>query len=260
MTIASLDNYIAATKQLLTWYKAVTRTTVAYYPFTMFDVAGNPGAGASNPSNTANGVLPVDTDNGYPVINSFGGNPGYLSKVDFGNNAVCRLLLFDRLFWAGAYTYNTDTSLSSQPSFSSRVPNTDYKGLELWVEAVTAFTGTPSFQINYLDQDGNAGDTGVVSAPAALTLGRCFQLPLAAGDTGIQRVDRVRCTVATAGIFNVAVLRRLWSGRIYAGGDNHDLLRSGLVRVYDTSALHVLVIADSTGSGYPDLQIEIASG
>lgn len=263
MAITSLDAYIAAAKQRLTWVKTATRTTVAAQPFSLFDLAGNPGAGTLNVGNTANGTVPTDAVAGYPVINSFGGNPGYLSKVEFGSTVACRVVLFDRLFAAGAYSYNADVTLSSQPSYAGRLPlANDYKGLELWIETVTAFTGTPSFQINYLDQDGNAGDTGVVSAGSALTLGRCFQMPLAAGDVGVQRIDRVRCTVATAGTFNVMVLRRLWSGRVIAagGGDVHDLLRTGLVRLFDDSALYVLVYADSTSSGLPELNLEVASG
>jgi len=261
MAITSLDNYIAALKQRLTWFKTVTRTTVAGMGFSLFDLAGNPGAGTLGAGNTANGIVPTDAVAGYPVINSFGGNPGYLSKVEFASSTACRIAVFDRLFSCGAYAFNADTTLASQPSFAGRIP-VDYKGLEIWIEAVTAFTGTPSFQINYLDQDGNAGDTGVASAGAALILGRCFLMPLAAGDVGVQRIDRVRGTVATAGTFNVNVLRRLWMGRVIANsyGDVHDLLRTGLVRLFEDSALYVLVYTDGANSGYPELNLEVASG
>jgi hypothetical protein len=261
MAIASLNDYIAALKQRLTWMKNASRTTVAGIPFTIFDLAGNPGAGALAIGNTANGVVPTDAVAGYPVIGTFGGAIGYLSKVEFGCSVACRLTIFDRVFAAGAYAYNADVTLASQPSYLGRLPSSDYKNLELWVEAVTAFTGTPSVEINYLDQDGGAGDTGVFSCGAALTLGRCCQIPLASGDAGIQRVDRVRGTVATVGTFNVMALRRLWSGRVpsVAAGDVHDLLRTGLPRVYEDSALYIFITADSTSSGIPEITIEVAS-
>jgi len=261
MAITSLDLYIAAVKQRMVWMKSATRTTVPGAPFTLFDLAGNPGAGTLNIGNTANGTVPTDAVAGYPPIAAISAI-GYLTRLDLGSSTQGRVLVFDRLFAAGAYNYNADTTLASQPSYASRVPGGNYSGLELWVEAVTAFTGTPSFQINYLDQDGNAGDTGVVAAPAALTLGRCFQLPLASGDSGIQRVDRVRCTVATAGTFNVMVLRRLVTASVvFVGGSLVlDLLSTGMPQVYGDSAIYLLVQMVSTSSGYPDSLLEIADG
>ncbi len=260
MSIQSLNDYIAAAKQALRWFKSASITTIAGIPFSVFDQAGNPGAGALAIGNTANGLVPTDGDNGYPVINAFGGLPGCISKVDFGSTIACRIALFDRLFAAGAYAYNADVTLASQPAFSGRLPNTDYKNLELWIEVVTAFTGNPSFQINYLDQDGGAGDTGVIASGAALTIRRCFQMPLASGDCGIQRIDRIRGTVATVGTFNIMVLRRLWTGRVRTAvdGDVHDLLRTGMPQIYDNSALFALIYADSTASGIPELGIEVA--
>lgn len=264
MPILSIDDYLSSKRQNLVWYKSASATTVAaVMGFTKFDLAGNPGAGTLNVGNTANGLVHTSATTGYPLINTFDtGAVGYISRVEFSCPVACVLHLYDRLFVAGAYSFNSDVSLASQPSYASRVPNgTDYRGLELWVETVTAFTGTPSFQINYLDQDGNAGDTGVIAAPTALTIRRCFQLPLAAGDNGVQRIDRVRCTVATAGTFNVQVLRPLWSGRVVMAnyGDIHDLLRVGMPQVWATSALYVLSAADSTSSSTPLLRIEIAS-
>jgi hypothetical protein len=175
---------------------------------------------------------------------------------------ACRLILFDRLFAAGAYAFNADVTLASQPSYASRVPNgTNFKNLELWIEHVTAFTGQPSIQINYLDQDGIAGDTGVYTTPAGLTVNRCVRIPLASGDVGVQRIDRVRCTVSTVGTFNVMVLRPLWQGRVITAnaGDVHDLLRTGLVQIFNDSALYVLVAPDSTLTGVPEMNIEVAS-
>lgn len=261
MAITSLDGYIGSAKQRLIWMKTGTRTLVAAMPYTVFDIAGSPGAGTLNVGNTANGVVPTDAVAGYPVIGSFSGNSGYLSKVEFGSSVACCFDLFDRLFAAGAYAYNADTTLASQPSFSGRIPNGLYSGLQLWVEAVTAFTGVANIQINYLDQDGNAGDTGVV-ATLAMPVGRCYQIPLAAGDNGVRRIDRVRCTTATAGTFNVMILRPLWFGRVIIanGGDVHDLLKTGMPQIYEDGALYVLLYADSTAVGLPDICMQVAMG
>ena len=64
----------------------------------------------------------------------------------------------------------------------------------------------------------------------------------------------------TAGNFNVMVLRPLWFGRVICanGGDVHDLLRTGLPQIFDTSALYVLLYADSTAVGLPDVSLQLA--
>jgi hypothetical protein len=262
MAILTLDDYISSKKQLQVFFKSATTTTVAAAPFSVFDLAGQPGAGTLAAGNTTSGIVPTSSTTGYPTINTFdSGATGYLSRVEFSSTVACRLTLYDRLFVAGAFAFNANTTLSSQPSFASRVPNSNYNGLELWIETVTAFTGTPSFQIGYLNQNGSSKNTGVVSAGSALTLRRCFQMPLASGDTGIQRIDSVACTVATAGTFNVMILRPLWTGRVVIAnsGDIHDLLRTGLIQVFQDSALYLLVTADSTSSGLPYIHFEIAN-
>jgi hypothetical protein len=262
--IASLDQYIEAVKQPCSLTKTGSRTTVAQGWFSAFDLAGNPGGGTLAAGNTANGILPVDTNAGYPTINTFaGGALGYIGKVEFGSTVACRIALFDRLFVAGAYAFNAVTALTAQPSFSGRVPDTDYKGLELWVEQVTAATGNQAVNVTYTNDSGATGrTTGAVGIGAAPTVGRCWQLPLQTGDKGVQQVTQVAGSVATAGTFNVMVLRRLWSGRVLSAGygDIHDLLKTGMRRIFDSTALYCLVAPDSTALGVPDLSIEVVSG
>jgi hypothetical protein len=242
--------------------KTGTRTLVGATPYTTFDLAGNPGLGTLNVGNTANGLVPTSTVAGYPTMSSFSGQNGYISKIEYGSSIPCCIDLFDRLFVAGAYAYNADVTLASIPSFTSRVINSNYNGFQLWVEAVTAFTGTPSVQIDYLDQGGNAGVTAVTPLIATMPIGRCYQIPLAAGDSGVSGIVRVRGTVASGGTFNVMILRPLWFGRVMTanGGDVHDLLKTGFPQIFETSALYPLLYADSTAVGLPDISMQIAMG
>lgn len=248
-------------KQFISFFKTATRTAVASIPFSVFDMAGVPGAGTLNVGNTANGIVPTDAITGYPVINPISGT-GYLGKIDFGWTVPGRLHLYDCLFSAGAYAFNADVTLATQPSYSGRVPGLDYRGLEFWLEAVTAFTGNQSIQLNYLNQDGGAGDTGVIATGVAPIIGRMYRVPLAAGNTGIQRLDRVRSSIATVGTFNVHIMRPLWSGRVIIAnsGDMHDFLKTGLKRIYADSALRVIVQPDSTATALPQLYIEVCDG
>jgi len=265
MAITSLDAYIAAAKQKLRWVKTGARTTVAAGWFSLYDVAGSPGNATLNVGNTANGLVPVDTNTGFNTINAFGGgNTGYLTIVDFASSVASRLRIVDRLFHAGAYSFNANTTLASQPSYSSRIPGGDYSGTEIWIEAVTTFTGNLSIAVTYTNQDGTAArTTGTVALGLAPTVGRMVQLPLQAGDTGVQKIERVVATVSTVGTFNVLVLRPLWEGgrvRSVNDGDVHGLDKTGMPQVFEDSALQVMLAADSTSSGIPELLIEIANG
>jgi hypothetical protein len=261
MAITTLDGYLGAAKQRVIYNKTASRTSVANIPFSVFDIAGNPGAGTIAVGNTANGVVPTDATAGYPVINAFGGGAtGYVTNVEYSSSVLSNLILYDTIFSCGAYVFNADVTLATQPSFAARNGGT-YVGLELWIEAATAFTGNQTVQINYLDQDGNAGDTGAIATAVAPILGRMLQIPLAAGDNGIQQITRVRSSVSTVGTFNVHVLRPIWSNRIilanYSGKD--DLAKTGMPVIYDTSALRLIVQADSTATGLPRTMIEISN-
>ena len=272
MSIQTLDQWIAAQKRRVTWMKTGTRTLVAAFPYTLFDIAGNPGAGTLNIGNTANGLVPTDAVAGYPLVPTFSGNPGYISKVDFGSTVACCFDMFDRLFAAGAYAYTGQTNtLSSQPSYSGRVPDLYYGGLQAWMEVVTAFaTGTAwTVHITYTDQDGNPGAVGPdlpTMAAAALPIGRMYQLPLAAGDGGLQKIESVVVTnggtAMTAGTFNVMVLRPLWFGRVIVanGGDVHDFLKTGLPQIFEDSALYMILSADGVAVGLPDVSLYVATG
>lgn len=156
MAITTLDQYIAAPSQRITYCKTASRTSVAVVPFSIFDQAGNPSAGTLAIGNTANGIVPTDATAGYPIIDSFGGTTGYLTGVQFGNTVASRITLFDCLFSAGAYAFNASTVLASQPSYAGRIPASGYKNTEIWFEAVTAFTGNPSIAVTYTT-DGAAG-------------------------------------------------------------------------------------------------------
>jgi hypothetical protein len=266
MAITTRDGLIAAmaASQDVTWFKSATRTTVAGIWFSLFDIAGNPGAGTLAGTSTSAGVVPTDATAGCPLINAFGGgNTGYLSNLDFGSSVACRFRVYDLLWKAGAYAFNAAVTLSGQPSYSSRIPGGDYKGTQIWLETVTAFTTAQSIAITYTNQDGVAGrTTGTVATGVAPTVGRMFQMPLQAGDTGVQKIESVTSTVSTAGTFNVLVLRRLASARarINNDGGTHGPDLIGLPQVFADSALFVMVATDSTSSGVPELQLSVVNG
>ena len=264
MAITTLDGLIAAPSQRVGILKTASITATALMATQNLQAAGNPGAGTLAGTSTAAGVVPTDATAGFPTINTFGGATGYISNITFSNTVPCRMSLFDCLFKAGAYAFNANTTLAAQPSYSGRViGGTDFSNTEIWIEAVTAFTGNQSIAVTYTNQSGaTARTTGTIATGVAPGIGRMLQLPLAAGDTGVQKIESVVSTVSTVGTFNVLVLRRLWNGRVRIAndGDIHDFMKTGLVQVFDDSALMCIVTPDSTATGLPEIIAEVVYG
>ncbi len=266
MAITTLDGLIAAPRSNLPLYKTAARTTIANGWFSMFDIAGNPGAGTLAGLSTTTGTVPTDAISGYPVI-PFTANRSYITKLVASNTVVGQIRLFDRLWVGGSYAFNANTSGNTPASFASRVSYdggaANYNGLELWVETVTATTGNQTWNVTYTDQDGNAGaTTGAVGIGAAPTVGRCWQLPLAAGDSGLQGVTGVVGGTGTVGTANIMVLRPLVD--VYIGTANQLIVFNytdiGMTEVFNDSALFGLYNLTGTSSGTPYLNIQIANG
>jgi len=262
VAITTLDGYIAATKYQIPFFKTASITAVAGMPTANFAQAGYPPAGTLSAGNTANGIVPTDATTGYPSVPTFS-STGYLSRVTVNSSVACMVGVYDRVFSCGAYAHNAAQTLNTQPSFAGRIPSTVYAGqTEIWYEQVTTGTLVQNVAVTYLDQDGNGGTTGTFAAPAAMAVGRCFQLPFAAGDNGVSRIDTVTGTVASGGTFNINVLRPLWKGMVNVANyaQIEDLIKTGLPRVYSDSALFIMVTPVSTATGLPSLNFELSDG
>lgn len=269
MSILTGDGYIGSAKQNIPYKKTTARTTIANIPFSLLNIAGLPSAGVMSIGNTSAGVVPTDATAGYPPINTFGGGAkGYLSRIGFGSTVACRFQVWDRLWNSGSHllqTLRTDT-ITTPPSYSGRLPNTDYKGLFIIIEVAVAISAQAvTVTVNYTNQDGTAGrTTGSSGSLSGFTLGRLIVMPLQAGDSGVQKIDSVVIggVLATTGSVNIIVARLLASSlRVISAGfaDVLGLDRTGLPEIFDTSALWVTVEADSTSSGVPDLFLEVAN-
>ncbi len=260
MSILTRDDYIAAKKQRAIINKTAGITSTAFMPTQNMHAAGNPGAGTLAGA-SANGVLQDDATAGYPVLNAFdAGAKGYLTRVEAYSPVAMDFLIADVLWKGGAYAFNVNQALTT-PSWSGRVPGgTDFSGLELWAEAVTAFTGVPAITVSYTDQGGAAGSTGSIAAPAALGIARQYQLPLASGDNGIQSLTNVLCGTATVGTFNLLVVRPLLRSRMGANESKiFDLTQTGMPELFSTSALAAMVTPDSTSTSTPYVALEVAN-
>lgn len=261
MAITTMDGLVAAMAagQRLVLQKA-SITTVAGFYYSLWNATGIPGAGNLAVGNTANGLVPTDATAGAPLVNAFAGaNTGYLATFDASTGTAGVLSLYDRLFHAGSFSTAAATTfnLASQPSFASRVPNADYKGIEMWLETnVAAGATATTVTCTYYNQNG-AGDgartatldTNLSSIPS----GRMLPFRLQAGDSGVSQLLSVTVggVVGTA-TFNVVLMRNLIDHTIVSaniGRPKKNPFDTGLPQLYADSCLAMMFLATTTSSG-----------
>lgn len=276
MAITTGDGYIAASKQIVTYVKTanVTTSSATANRWTNRGAAGNPGAGTlAAPTGAPGGALLTDASSGMPLINAFGaGNTGYLTRVNWNTSVTSRVELWDAI-----YAYNIPTgasgfgslqtlTLSSQPTITGRTPDGAGSGLRMFVEITTTMSASATTVTCTYTNSGGVGSRTTASSGSlsGFVAGRWIELALQAGDSGIQRLDTIVIGGATnaAGVANILICRPLWASatRVANSGTNDGIDMTGMPIVYDTSALVVTTIPDSSNSGLTDLMIEIANG
>jgi hypothetical protein len=263
MAITTLDGYIASTKQIIQYSRPTAITATSFGRSSIYQSTGVPGTGVLAGTDTTSGVLVTSSTAGFPLINTTSGSY-YLTRIGMASNVASNITIQDLIYKAGAYNFNANTTLSSQPSISSRVPGgTDYTNVSIWFEAVTAFTGTPTITITYTNQSGVTGrSTGAFSLGVAPIVGRLVQIPLQAGDTGVQKIESIVGTVATAGTFNIQLVRDIFTFRVNVANMNQTfgLDSTGMSEIFQTSALNVVVQPDAASTGIIGGYLEVASG
>ena len=260
MAITSLDDYISSTKNLIQYAKVVSNTAVTANRSSIYAVAGNPGAGVLTRSNTTSGDIITNSVAGFPSFYVSGTNV-YLTRVALTSSVASLIVVQDLLYVAGTYSFNSNVTLSSQPSIESRLVSANYSEVSMYFECVTAFTGSPTITVTYTNQSGTTGRTASISGASMTTPGRLVRLSLQTGDTGVQKIDSVVATVATAGTFNIHLVRDLYVGRVSTNNSvtQGSIESVGMPEIFPTSALNVVVIPDSTSTGLVQGILEVAS-
>ena len=265
MAITTFDQYLAAPKQNIQFKKTTGITVTANAPFSLFTVAGYPTAGAVAVGDTTTGIVPVAGTTGYPAINAFvGANVGYITRASATGNASTRHVIYDCLFAFGAVPATATTNVTTPPSFVSRLPGGYYDGLQIWVEWATAGAGAQSVSISYTNEFGVAARTTgtVATAITAGAVGSMARIPLQNGDNGVQSIQSITLSVATAGTLNVYIMRPLLTiSNMYGVGECLSLDGTGMPIVYATSALRFVTMSmGGTTTGVPIVNLEIANG
>jgi hypothetical protein len=127
-------------------------------------------------------------------------------------------LLYDRLFHIGGLSgaSTADQTVQGSPPSPAlqRVGLGGGAGNIAWYEIYTAIgTTTTTLTMTYTDQDGNTGQTATINIGATgfREVTRAQRIPLAAGDTGLRAIEKVKltATTGTAGNFGITIAKPL---------------------------------------------------
>lgn len=265
MAITTMDGLAAAIagSQDISFYKA-SMTSAAGFWSSLWAEAGFPSAGSLSIGNTTNGVVPTDATAGSPIIDAFGGgNTGYIGAWGCISSATGTAVLYDRVFHAGSFVMSslTTLNLTSQPSYSGRVPNSNWRECEIWIEVNTVFSASAvTLAVNYQDGSNSAQNTVTTGSLTGYPTKRMFPLGLA-NDQGVQRINSVTIGGATnTGTFNIVVLRRLCRTTVPTaniGEPRLDFFRTGGQTIFADSCLALMWLGTGTSSGnvFADCQI-----
>lgn len=265
MAITTMDGLVAAVaaSQDINFYKA-SMTSAAGFWSSLWAEAGFPSAGSLSIGNTANGVVPTDATAGAPGIDAFTGDTGYIGAWGCLSSAVGVAVLYDRIFHAGSYptTPTGTTNLTAQPSFASRVPGSNWKEVEIWLEINTVIAASAvTIQVNYQDGNNAAQNTVATASLSAYPTKRMIPLALA-NNTGVQRINSyiIGGTAAATGSINIVCLRRLArtvTPTANIGEPRLDFFRLGGQNVFADSCLALMWLGTGTSSGtvFADCQL-----
>jgi hypothetical protein len=188
-------------------------TGVANVSNGLWDVGAQPSAGStsaapagSSPTNATTGAMRFTTPNGGDSFYIIGAT----LVATVGNNFV---LAYDRFFQVN---HNIATDPQAVSGVPARYQSTAAHGTFITVNVTTALgTGTPTYDITYVDSDGNtaeasAAQTIVASSiarrfPFAASVGNGWWFPLNSGDRGVRSITNLNLSAASTGNVDVVL-------------------------------------------------------
>jgi hypothetical protein len=171
-----------------------------------------PTAGAI-PTRSTTGALPFTVPGGGMDLHLIGAS---ITPVTPG-----AYLLYDRLFHIGGLSGASTADQTVQGSTPSPAlqragpgPQAGGAGNIAWYEIYTTIgTTSTTLTMTYTDQDGNTGQTATINIGGTgfREVTRAQRIPLAAGDTGLRAIEKVKLTASTgtAGDFGITIAKPL---------------------------------------------------
>lgn len=213
---------------------------------TMYPDTGNPGAASAPSTSWAN-----CTDLAGSIFHT-NVSPAkrYLHAVSCIASQNCSVMFYDRL---GHINLNANALVStgnktiSTSALPRSMDTNDLACVKAWIE-ITEVTATTTTQISmnsYTNEGGTSGRAGgtLVFPATATNLGWMFELPMQAGDKGVQAISTINVSVAstTTGECNIMLIRELATVPVLAAMPTIIELPD-LPRVYDGSSIFMAVM------------------
>ncbi len=259
--INGLVQALAQTQQVIPFYKAGVTAFAAGSFHSLWQTAGEPGAGGLPASE---GIPTSAMTGAMPLINAAAGKL-YLARSSLLAETPGYYLLHDRIGHSSGLIGNSTSSQSVNllNAIVDRTAAPSYGlGCRMWVEWYTSTgTGTPTLTVTYTNSNGVAGRTTTVVWPASPVAGQMLRVPLAPGDFGVRSIQSAQLSVATsaAGNWGLTVVRPLADFSIGAanGAVLQDAIATGLPVVANNAALSWLFMATGTTHGAISGQITL---
>jgi hypothetical protein len=187
--------------------------TIAGRGCSLWTYDGMPAGGAVP---TVAAIPNLTTTGAIPFTAATGGRDLHLIGASITPLTAGVYLLYDRLFHIGGLsgTSTADQTVQGSPASPALTRNTGGAGNIAWYEIYTIVgTTSTTLTMTYTDQAGNSGQTSNMffGATGAREVTRAQRIPLAAGDTGIQAIEKVKltATTGTAGNFGITIAQPL---------------------------------------------------
>lgn len=258
MAITTLDGAIAGMQAPVPLVKVgiATAAVGAMRGYSPWYASGNPGASVANAAGVnGDAVTPADgtaVQGRIPRTNPGTGN-AYLARLGISASTAGTLWLIDRLWHNSGLTV---TSTAAQAITAATLPARSGDGTTNGANIMAAMewsatggAGVPTVTLTYTDQDGNAGNTGTITAVASPPVGTFEIFTLAAGDTGIRApTSFIQSATRTSGTMHLVLFRVLAQVEVTAAniGNAIDALTSGMPRIYDDSVLQLVWFPSAT--------------
>ena len=157
------------------------------------------------------GAIPDRTTTGaLPFVAATGGRDLHLIGASITPVTAGVYLLYDRLYHIGGLsgTSTADQTVQDSPASPALTRNTGGAGNIAWYEIYTVIgTTTTTLTMTYTNQAGTGSQTATINIGATgfREVTRAQRIPLAAGDTGIQAVEKVKLTATTGTLGNFGI-------------------------------------------------------
>ena len=178
-----------------------------------------------------------------------------MARLFASSTVAGTLVLYDRLVGVGGIV---TTGAPACASAALTRPDVNGVNAEIWIEITTTCSSTNNaFGVTYTNSAGVAlHATGTVQLNAAIAT-QAFQLPLQAGDVGVQSVTAItNGTNQAAGTLNVVIARRIAEFAIPAAYQPYppqDPFWAGLPQIYNSACIFGIFLIGS-GTAAPAIQ------